>query len=74
MYLKDNVLGEVEKNIPGKGSYSGLMPSRLCVLPWEGVVRSFIYRVQREGMISSWNSSDWLVVMQVGVTPCLGLC
>lgn len=47
MYLKDNVLGEVEKNIPGKGSYSGLMPSRLCVLPWEGVVRSFIYRVQR---------------------------
>ena len=47
MYLKDRVLGEVEKNIPDKGSHSGLMPSRLRVLSWEGVVRSFMYTVPR---------------------------
>lgn len=46
MYLKDNVLGEVERIYQVKGAIVGLCPQD-CVLPWEGVVRSFIYRVQR---------------------------
>ena len=48
--LRDRVLGEVEKNsfiaLPGKGGHSGLMPSKLCVPTWEGLVRSFIAKVQ----------------------------
>ena len=53
------VLGEVEKNsfiaLPGKGVYSGLMPSKVCVPTQQGVrgeedlVRSFIAMVHGQG-------------------------
>ena len=36
----DRVLGKVEKNyflaLPSRGGHSGLMPSKLCALPWSG--------------------------------------
>ena len=53
LYFGDRVLGEVEKNsftvLPGKGGHSRLMPSKLCVPTWEGLVRSFIAVVQVGG-------------------------
>ena len=51
--LGDRALGEVEKNsfidLPGKGGYSRLMPSKLCVPTQEDLVRSFTAMVQGWG-------------------------
>ena len=48
--LRDRVLSEVEKDsfltLPGKGSHSGLTPSKLCVRPG-GASESFIELAQR---------------------------
>ena len=63
-------MGKVEKKSfiawPGKGGHSGLMLSKLCP-DLEGVVRSWIIMVKK-GMISSWHSSDGLVMRKVGVS------
>ena len=58
--LRDEVLGEVEKNsfiaLPGKGGHSGLMPSELCPreLPGSPVVRTWRFHCSRP-RFSPWS-------------------
>ena len=50
LILRDRVLHEAENSfiaLPGKRGHSRLMPSKLCVPTWRGVVRSFTVMVQR---------------------------